>query len=179
VTLAAGRYSDRDGAVQDYHNVWGARHAGELDHTALAVITKDDFGNVQVERHDSSAKHLAWGGALLGAALCVVAPPAGVAALAASAGAGAAAGGIIGHFWHNIPRADVTELGHLLEDGESGLLVVAVNRRGEDITPLMEHADRTFASNTTWGNLDTVVANAAAQAGAKQAGSAKQVATTS
>jgi hypothetical protein len=85
VTLAAARYSDRDGAVNDYHTVWGAKHEGEFDHMALAVLTKDANGNLQVERHDSTAKHLAWGGAILGAALTVVAPPVGAAVLAGGA----------------------------------------------------------------------------------------------
>lgn len=167
VTLAAGRYSDRNGAVQDYHNIWGARHQGEFDHTAIAVLSKDANGTLQVERHDSTAKHLAWGGALLGGALCLVAPPAGAAVLA-TAGGVAGAGGIVGHFHHNIPKREVEEAGHLLEDGESGLFVVAVNRRGEEMTPLMEHAEKTWSTNTQWGNLDSVINKELAEAEAKK-----------
>ena len=37
--------------------------AGEFDHTAVAVLTKDANGKLQMERHDSTAKHLAWAGA--------------------------------------------------------------------------------------------------------------------
>ena len=33
---------------------------GEFDHTAVAVLTKDDSGKLQVERHDTTAKQLAW-----------------------------------------------------------------------------------------------------------------------
>jgi uncharacterized membrane protein len=156
VTLAAARYSDRDGAVNDYHTVWGAKHEGEFDHMALAVLTKDANGNLQVERHDSTAKHLAWGGAILGAALVVVAPPVGAAVLAGGA-AGAGAGAIVGHFHHNIRKQDIEAAGNLLETGESGLIVVAVNRRGEDIKPLLEHAEKTVVTDTTWGNLDAEI----------------------
>ena len=39
ITLAAARYSDRDGAVKDFHNVWDARHDDEFDHTAVAVLS--------------------------------------------------------------------------------------------------------------------------------------------
>ena len=156
VTLAAARYNDRDGAVNDYHVVWGARHEGEFDHMALAVLTKDASGNLQVERHDSTAKHLAWGGALLGAALVVVAPPVGAGVLAAG-GAVGGAGAIVGHFHHNIPKKDVEAAGDLLESGQSGLIVVAVNRRGEDIAPLLEHAEKTVVTNTTWGDLDAEI----------------------
>jgi hypothetical protein len=169
ITLAAAKYRDRDGAVQDFHNVWGARHEGELDHTAVAVLTKDSLGHLEVERHDSTAKHLAWGGAILGAALCVVAPPAGVAIVAASAGGLAAIGGIVGHFWNNIPEDDVQRFANLLKAGESGLIVVGVNRRGEDIKPLFVHAEQTFSIDTTWGNLDQVIEQSLGNAEAKKA----------
>jgi hypothetical protein len=41
ITIATGRYTNRDGAVQDFHNVWGARHEGEFDHTAAANPRQD------------------------------------------------------------------------------------------------------------------------------------------
>ncbi|HEY7116199.1 MAG TPA: hypothetical protein VH475_06420 [Tepidisphaeraceae bacterium] len=37
--------------------------------------------------------------------------------------------------------------------------MVAVNRRGEDILPLLEHAQQTFSTQTVWGNLDAVIEN--------------------
>ena len=87
ITLAAASYSDRDSALYDFDDVMAAHREGELDHTAVAVLTKDADGELQVERHDTTAKHLAWAGA----ALVVVAPAVG-AGLVASAGAGAGAG---------------------------------------------------------------------------------------
>jgi hypothetical protein len=149
ITLAAARYSDRDTAVIDFHAVWEARGDGEFDHTAIAVLTKDDTGKLQVERHDSTAKHLAW----VGAALTVVAPVAGAGALAAGAGTGA----LVGHFHHNIPKKDVEAVGELLESGQSGLIVVAVNKLGTDIAPLLANADKTVVANTTWGDLDAEI----------------------
>ena len=119
---------------------------GEFDHTAVAVLTKDEDGDLQVERHDTTAKHMAW----LGAALVVVAPPAGAAALAGGAGAGA----LVGHFWRNIPKDKVREAGDLLESGESGLIVVAVNRNGSDIEPLLSRAEKKVMINTVVGDLD-------------------------
>ena len=156
ITLATARYSDRDGAVNDFKAVWDARKGGEFDHTAVAVLTKDESGKLQVERHDSTAKHLTWGGAILGAALTVVAPPVG-ASMLAGAGAVGGAGALVGHFHHNIPKADVEEAGDLLESGQSGLIVVAVNRKGSDIQPLLANAEKTKILNTTWGDLDAEI----------------------
>jgi hypothetical protein len=64
ITLAVAVYGDRDSCVADYHGVREAKTEGEYDHVAVAVITKRPDGSLEVERHDSTAKHLAWGGAL-------------------------------------------------------------------------------------------------------------------
>ena len=78
IVLAAARYSNREDAVADYHAVKHMKSLGDLDHTDIAVLTKDEDGHLQIERHDSTAKHMAW----LGAALVVIAPPVGATALA-------------------------------------------------------------------------------------------------
>jgi hypothetical protein len=56
---------------------------------AAAVLEKDGNGKLKMDR--SMAKHLAWGGGLLGGALVVLAPPLGAAAL-------------VGRFWHKRPQ---------------------------------------------------------------------------
>ncbi len=94
ITLAVATYSDRATAVNDFHAVMAAKSEGAFDHVAVGVPTKGVDGKVEVERHDGTAKHLAWGGALVGGALCVVAPP--LAPLAIGAGGGASAAGLAG-----------------------------------------------------------------------------------
>ena len=84
VTLAAARYSSREGALTGFDLVLAAHQEGTLDHTAIAVLTKDADGKLQVERHDTTAKHLAWGGAILGAAMVVVNPAIGAGMVAAA-----------------------------------------------------------------------------------------------
>jgi uncharacterized membrane protein len=148
ITLAAARYSNRDAAVEGFKMVLDAHKGGEFDHTAVAVLTKDDAGKLQVERHDTTAKHLGW----VGAALAVVAPGVGVVA-------GAGAGALVGHFHHNIPKKDVEAIGELLESGQSGLIVVAVNKVGTDIEPLLAGAQKTKVVQTTWGDLDAEIDN--------------------
>ncbi len=77
---------------------------------------------------------------------------------------GAGAGALVGHFWHNIPKAKVKEAADLLESGESGLIVVAVNRQGNDITPLLGRAERKVVINTVAGDLDAQMEKELAQA---------------
>jgi len=154
LVLAAARYASRDDAVEAFKIVWGARHQGEFDHMDVAVLTKDAAGDLQVERHDSTAKHFGWGGALLGAALVIVAPAAGIAAVAAGGAAGAGAGGIVGHFWHTISKEQLREVSDLLDSGKSGLLIIAVNHKGTDIAPLLENAEKKTVIETKAGDLD-------------------------
>jgi uncharacterized membrane protein len=183
VVLAAATYANRYDAVNDFESVMSAKRDGEFDHIAAAVLTKDPSGGLQVERHDSTAKHLAWGGALTGAALLVAAPVAAPVIIAGGTGAAASAGlgggaswvgaaagtgALAGHFWHNIPKDKVREMGDLLESGESGLLIVAVNKNATDITPLLRNAAKVVVDDSTKGDLeglyDTAVQEATAAA---------------
>ena len=84
--LVGARYASRDDAVHGFERLWAARHKGKYDHVSVAVLTKDATGELAVERHDSTTRHAAWGGAVLGAALVIVAPPAGLAAIAVGTG---------------------------------------------------------------------------------------------
>jgi uncharacterized membrane protein len=157
ITLATASYSERTVAEEDYQRVWSARGAGEFDHTAVAVVTKDADGKLNIDRHDSSAKHLAWAGA----GLAVVAPGVGVAV-------GAGAGAIVGHFHHNIPKDKVREAGEVLESGDTGLIIVAVNKQGTDIEPLLSNAEKTSVTQTTAGDLDAEIDKELAEAQASK-----------
>ncbi len=143
VTVAVATYSDRDLAQQDYDAVRGMKHEGQIDHLAIAMVEKDADGELQIERHDTSAKHLAWGGGVLGAALAVVSAPLGIVflgPLAVTTAAWAGVGGLVGHFWKNIPKDLVRQMGDLLESGDSGLVIVAVNPQGADLNALLANA---------------------------------------
>jgi uncharacterized membrane protein len=167
MVFAAARYATRDEAVAVFDKIWEVKHEGELEHIAAAVLTKNAAGELEVERHDSTAKHLAWGGAILGAALVVVAPPAGIAALATGGGALAGAGGIVGHFWHTIPKDDIQKASGLLDSGQSGLIVVAVNKKAREVAPMLGKTDGQVVIDIVAGDLDAQVADALAKAGQK------------
>lgn len=157
ITLATAKYQNRELAVEDYDRVWKARKHDQFDHTAVAVLTKGPDGKLKIDRHDSSAKHLAWAGAALG----LFVPGLGIAV-------GAGAGAIAGHFWHNIPKDTVREAGELLESGESGLLIVAVNKKGTDIAPLLALAEKTTVMETVAGNLQADLDKELAEAKASE-----------
>jgi uncharacterized membrane protein len=143
VTVAVATYADKASAEQDYDAVRGIKHQGQIDHLAIAMVVKDDDGELHIDRHDSTAKHLAWGGGVLGGVLTVVSAPLGIvflAPLAATSAVWAGAGGLVGHFWKNIPKEQVREMGDLLEDGDVGLVIVAVNPKDADLDALLANA---------------------------------------
>jgi hypothetical protein len=47
-------------------------------------------------------------------------------------------GGMIGHFWRGMSRADVKDLGELIDEGQAALVVVGESK-------LQQYLDRAFA----------------------------------
>lgn len=142
-TVAVATYTDKASADLDYDAVRNAKSAGGLDHIAIAVVEKQADGDVKIDRHDSTAKHLAWGGGILGAAATVAFAPLGIVflgPLVANSAVYAGAGGLVGHFWKNLPKDDARKLGDTLEAGEYGIIVVAVNPLGTDVGALLTNA---------------------------------------
>jgi len=152
IALIGASYRDRDTAVHDFTAVWAARHDGDFHHTAVAVLTKDCDGRLHVERQNSTAKHLEWGGALLGAALVVLAPATGIEILAGVGWSGA--GAMVGHFQQHAEPQDLAAIAGVLEVGASALVVVVVNRRGQMMTSLLSHADTRASVDMPWGDLE-------------------------
>lgn len=149
-TIAVAAYATELDAEHDFAAVRAVKSTGQLDHLAIAVVAKDADGKLHVNRHNSTAKHLAWGGGILGAVTTVVFAPLGVVFLAplmAHTAVLAGAGGLAGHFWHNIPKADIDQLGETLADGEFGLVIVAVNPQATDVAALLGRAETVVVVN--------------------------------
>jgi hypothetical protein len=152
IALLGAGYRTVDGAVQDFTSVWAARHVGGFHHTSVAVLSKDDDGDLQVVRSNNTAKHLEWGGAPLGAALFLLAPPAGRAVLSTVGVTGA--GAMIDHFRHEARPDELAELAEVIEAGAAGLVVVALNRDSRAMAPLLDNAERRLAIDLVWGDLE-------------------------
>ncbi len=113
-------YGDEDDAQADYDVVKELYAAGAIGNFDAAVIRKDDNGKVHVNKDETATRKGAWGGAAVGAVVGIIFPP----SILASAGVGALAGGLGGHFLKGMSRKDVKELGEFLDEGEVALLVV-------------------------------------------------------
>ena len=88
------------------------------------MVTKDDGGNVHVNKDEMATRHGAWGGAAVGALVGILFPP----AIIVSGAVGAAVGGVGGHLWRGMSRADVKELGDIIDDGQAALVIVGESK---------------------------------------------------
>ncbi|WP_286259894.1 DUF1269 domain-containing protein [Streptomyces graminofaciens] len=71
-----------------------------------SVVTKDEAGKVHVNKDETATRHGAWGGAAAGAVVGLLFPP----AVIGKAAVGAAVGGVSGHLWRGMSRADIKDV---------------------------------------------------------------------
>jgi uncharacterized membrane protein len=120
VFIYIGTYPSEVTARADYDVVKDLHAVGAVGTYDAAVVTKDDAGKVHVNKDEMATRHGAWGGAAVGALVGILFPP----AILASAAAGAAIGGVSGHLWRGMSRADCKELGEVIDDGQAALVIV-------------------------------------------------------
>jgi uncharacterized membrane protein len=120
VFIYIGTYASEVDARTDYDLVKGLHSQGAVGTYDAAVITKDDDGKVHVNKDETSTRHGAWGGAGVGALVGILFPP----SIIGTAIVGAAIGGVSGHLWKGMSRADVKEFGDMIDAGEAALVIV-------------------------------------------------------
>jgi uncharacterized membrane protein len=124
VFIYIGTYPTWAGAQDDYAVVKDLHAAGAIGTYDAAVVTKDEGGYVHVNKDEMATRHGAWGGAAAGAVVGILFPP----AIIATAAVGAAVGGVGGHLWRGMSRADVKELGDIIDDGQAALVIVGESK---------------------------------------------------
>lgn len=136
--LFIGTYDTEAEAQEDYAIAKELHAAGVIGGYDAAVIRKDDKGKIHVNKDETATRKGAWGGAVVGAALGVIFPP----SIIATAAVGAAAGGLGGHILKGLSRSDVKEIGELLENGESALLVIGDWQLEKAVDKMFAHAEK-------------------------------------
>jgi uncharacterized membrane protein len=120
VFIYVGTYASEVDARSDYDVVKDLHALGAVGTYDAAVVTKDDKGKVHVNKDETTTRHGAWGGAGVGALVGILFPP----SIIGSALVGAAVGGVSGHLWKGMSRADVKEFGDVIDSGEAALVIV-------------------------------------------------------
>ena len=120
LVLYLGVYTDEGRAQADYDDLVALHQSGRVGTYDAAVVVKDEAGRVTLHKHEKPTQHAAWTGVGVGAVLGILFPP----SIIGSAVVAGAAGGLVGHLWKGMSRADVKELGEALDEGQAALVVV-------------------------------------------------------
>ena len=131
--VLANQYNNESDALADYEAVRKLySDLGIIDTYDAAVVTRKPNGKVEiVKRTEEPTRHGAAAGFLVGLAVgaAVALFPAAslglVAGLVGGGAIGAGVGAVAGHVAGGMKRSDLKDLGELLDNGTSGLLVVA------------------------------------------------------
>ena len=133
--VLANQYNTESDALADYDAVRKLYNdLGIIDTYDAAVLTRGPDGKVEiVKRVEEPTRHGAAAGLLIGLAVgaaVVLFPAAGIplaAGMAGGAVVGTTAGAVAGHVARGMKRSDLKDLGELLDNGKSGLVVVAAS----------------------------------------------------
>jgi uncharacterized membrane protein len=141
IFLYIGTYPSEVAARADYDVVKDLHKAGAVGTYDAAVVTKDDAGKVHVNKDETATRRGAWGGAAVGAVVGILFPP----ALIGSAAVGAAVGGVGGHLWSGMSRADVKELGEVIDEGQAELVIVGESKLQQAVNKAALKAEKHVA----------------------------------
>ena len=133
---------------------------GILDTFDAVVVSRRADGQIDiVKRVEEPTRHGARAGLAIGlavGALTALFPAVGLGvALVAGAAIGAGAGAVAGHITGGMSKADLEELGEVLENGTSGLLVIAATDLEDTVVGAITRAN-TQARGELHADLDTL-----------------------
>ena len=144
-----GVYGDAADALADYDLVKDLHtEANLIDAYDAAVIERDHKGKVKiVKKHETPTRvgGVLGGGVGLATGLVIVLFPAaaiGGGLLLGTTGAGAVLGSLAGHAAAGMSRGDLKDLGESLDEGEAGLVVVAVSDMEAKVRSAMKRAQK-------------------------------------
>jgi uncharacterized membrane protein len=148
----SGVYGDVEDALADYDAVHALHtEAGLIDAYDAAVVERKPDGKVKiVKKHETPTRvgGVLGGGVGLATGLVIALFPAaaiGGGLLVAAGGGGALLGSLAGHAAAGMSRSDLKELGEGLDNGQAGLVVVAVSDMEAKVEAAMKHAEKVQA----------------------------------
>jgi uncharacterized membrane protein len=161
VFVYIGTYPDKAQARDDYQVVKDLHSAGAVGSYDAALVTKDDRGNMHVNKDEMATRHGAWGGAAAGAVIGILFPP----SVIGTALVGAAVGGISGHLWRGMSRSDVKEFGDIIDAGQAALVVVGESKLQQALDKATLKAEKHVAKelDVSPKDLDRAIQEAAGE----------------
>ena len=161
VFIFIGTYQTIAAAEADYEVVRELRAVHAIGTYDAAIVSKDAAGEVHVTKVEMAARHAGWGGAAVGGLVGLLFPP----AILGTALVGAAIGAAGGHLWKGMSRADIKDLGELIDTGDAALVVGGTNALEQTLDTGRFAAQRHLVKNVelTGDELDDVLRMAMAE----------------
>src|SRR3954465_10137597 len=126
-------YDNIGRAETDWDELEAAAQDGRVDLADAALVTRDDQGTTTVDRQS----HHGWGkGAVAGAVVGILFPP----ALIGSAVVGAAGGAVVARLNRSLDRGDIKDLGNVLDSGKIALVVLTSQDTSKAATETLKGA---------------------------------------
>jgi uncharacterized membrane protein len=148
----SGVYANVEDALADYDAIHVLHtEIGLIDAYDAAVVERKADGKVKiVKKHETPTRvgGVLGGGVGLATGLVIVLFPAaaiGGGILLATGAGGAVLGAVAGHAAAGMSRSDLKELGEALDNGQAGLVVVAVSDMEAKIEGAMKRAEKIHA----------------------------------
>ncbi|WP_327130046.1 DUF1269 domain-containing protein [Streptomyces sp. NBC_01343] len=163
VFIYIGTYPNEAVARADYDIVKDLHAVGAVGTYDASVVTKDDTGKVHVNKDEMATRHGAWGGAAAGALVGLLFPP----AIIGTAVVGAAVGGVSGHLWRGMSRADVKEFGEIIDAGQAALIIVGESTLAQAVEKAGLKAEKKIAKqlDVSTKDIDEAVRESATELG--------------
>jgi uncharacterized membrane protein len=130
-------YESLEDAKDDYESIKDLHKEKWIGKYESALFTKNEDGSVKI--HDTDATSRGRGlkiGAAIGAAVGIIFP----VTILVGALAGGGLGLLGGHLSKGLKRGDIKELGDLLDEGEAGIVLVAIVTPDEGIDRYLKRA---------------------------------------
>lgn len=136
--LYAGEYESVDDAKSDLDELKQLHDEQFVGTYDAAVLTKEDGKVKIVDKIEKPTQHGGWAGLAVGAALGLIFPP----SVLVSGLVGAGTGAVIGHLRGGMSRSDLKEIGEMLEESESALIVVGEATIERGVDEAIKHAKK-------------------------------------
>jgi uncharacterized membrane protein len=159
VDLYVAAYDDKDAATDDWNTIKELAKADTIKVDGLVLVSRGADGKINVDDDFHETRKGATWGAVGGAVVGLIFPPALLASAAVGAGIGAGAGALVSHGNKEEIKADVEET---LPPNSSGIVAIFEEQWESDIDKALSKA-----SNVTKEKVDSDSANQVKAAASK------------
>ena len=140
VDLYIATYSDPGAAQQDWDDIKELARDDMITVDGLVLVSRDADGKIKVKDNAHDVVKGAALGAVGGAIVGLIFPPALLASAAVGAGVGAVAGAILDHRQKKEIKADVEDV---LPPGSSGIVALFEERWAQDVEKALAKSEKT------------------------------------